>query len=89
VKRKHPKEEDLKRVNRQSLMFNNREMQAIEKYCKKYKVDNKSKMYREAIISSILRTFNDDYPTLWDQPGLFADSRVKPLVSYKIGNTRF
>jgi len=65
-------EEDLKRSNRQSLRFNTLELKAIDSYCRKYKVANKSKFMRETIITAILKKFNDDYPTLFDaQPGLF------------------
>jgi len=63
--------EDLKRNNRHSLSFNTLELKAIESYCKKYKVANKSKFMRETIITAILKKFNDDYPTLFDtQPEL-------------------
>ncbi len=60
------KNERLRRVNRQQIMFNEREMNAINHYCKKFKVGNKSKFMREAIITEILRKFEDNYPTLWE-----------------------
>lgn len=56
----------LRRVNRQQIMFNEREMNAINHFCEKFKVDNKSKFMREAIITEILRKFDDNYPTLWE-----------------------
>ncbi len=56
---------DLLRVNRKSILFNNRELKAIENYCKKYRINNRSKFMREAIITSILKKFEDDYPTLF------------------------
>jgi hypothetical protein len=70
VKRKYHKEADLKRVNRKVIQFNNKELSAIEVYCRKYRVVNKSQFMRETIISTILKKFNDDYPTLWDDPQL-------------------
>ncbi len=62
------------RRNAHTLRLNNRESQAIEAYCKKYKVENKSKFMREAIISEVLKRFDRDYPTLFEveKPNLFS-----------------
>ncbi|MBN1117261.1 MAG: hypothetical protein JXA77_08660 [Bacteroidales bacterium] len=60
------KSEKLKRSNRQAILFNEREMNAINHYCKKFKVENKSKFMREAIITEVLRKFDQNYPTLWE-----------------------
>jgi len=47
-------------------------MQAIDYYCKKYKVDNRSKLMREMIITTVLKKFDEDYPSLFEQtPTLF------------------
>lgn len=56
---------DLLRTKRKSILFNKKEMQAIESYCRKYGVSNRSKFMREAIITTILKKFDDDYPTLF------------------------
>jgi hypothetical protein len=40
-------------------------MEAIEFYCKKYKVKSKTKFFREAIISAVLRKFEEDHPKLF------------------------
>ncbi len=74
AKRKKAKDPNLKRINRQSIMFNNRELSAIDKYCRQYRVKNKSKFMREIIISSVLKKFNDDYPKLFNDgtPSLFS-----------------
>ena len=62
------------RCNAHTLRLNNRELQAIEAYCKKYKVDNKSKFMRETIITEVLKRFDNDYPTLFEfeKPNLFS-----------------
>ena len=71
-KKKKLKDESLKRVHRKSILFNKREIQAIEHYCKKYKIKNKSKFMREIIISSVLKKFDEDYPSLFEKkPTLF------------------
>ncbi|MDR1173047.1 MAG: hypothetical protein LBL24_11400 [Bacteroidales bacterium] len=59
------KQVDLLRKNKKSILFNNRELKAIESYCLKYRINNRSKFMREAIITSILKKFDDDYPTLF------------------------
>ena len=71
-KRKVEKDKDLKRVYRKSILFNKREIQAIDHYCKKYKIRNKSKFMREMIITSVLKKFDEDYPSLFEKkPTLF------------------
>jgi hypothetical protein len=75
MNRKTPKDEHMKRVHRQSFMLNTREMRAINQYCKKYKVSNKSKFIRETVVTAILKKFDDDYPTLFNpdaEPHLFS-----------------
>lgn len=74
MKRRYNREIDLKRVNKKVISFNNKEINVIEQYCKKYKIDNRSQFMREAIIKSILKKMDEDYPTLWDgyQLNLFA-----------------
>lgn len=70
------KEENLKRIHRKSILFNKRELNAINHYCRKYKVKNRSKFMRETIIATILQKFDEDYPTLFeDQPNLFASPK--------------
>lgn len=66
------KDKNLKRVFRKTIVFNKREWQAINHYCTKYKIKNKSKFMREAIILSVLKKFDEDYPSLFEQkPTLF------------------
>lgn len=71
-KKRIKKDESLKRIHRKSILFNKRETQAIEHYCQKYKIKNKSKFMREMIITSILKKFDEDYPSLFEmKPTLF------------------
>jgi len=57
--------EGLKRRHRKAILFNDKELEAIELYCKKYKVSSESKFFRETIISAILRQFEEDHPKLF------------------------
>jgi hypothetical protein len=67
------KDEKLRRTNRTSILFNHREQEAINLFCEKYQIRNKSKFMREAIMTEILKKFDDDYPTLFEleKPNLF------------------
>jgi len=67
------KDEKLRRTNRTSILFNQREQEAINLFCEKYKIKNKSKFMREAIMTEVLKRFDEDYPTLFEfeKPNLF------------------
>jgi hypothetical protein len=79
-KRKVKKDDSLKRVHRKSILFNKREIQAIEHYCKKYKITNKSKFMREIVITSVLKKFDEDYPSLFEKkPTLFNQNLKKKI----------
>ena len=70
---KGKRDEKLLRTSRTTLLFNQREKEAIDLYCQKYKIKNKSKFMREVILTDILKRFDDDYPTLFEfeKPNLF------------------
>ncbi|MDR1680179.1 MAG: hypothetical protein LBS12_00115 [Prevotellaceae bacterium] len=53
------------RTHRKALLFNDAEMAAIVGFCKKYKIVNRSKFFRETIISAILRKSEEDHPKLF------------------------
>jgi len=59
------KREAATRKHRKTILFNDKELEALNLYCKKYKVKSKSKFCREAIISTILRQLEEDHPTLF------------------------
>ncbi len=67
------KDEKLRRKFRAALLFNGREQDALNLYCEKYKIQNKSKFMRETIMTEILKKFDEDYPTLFEfeKPNLF------------------
>jgi hypothetical protein len=68
LKRTLYKEDRLKRNNRLSLMLNIREIRALGIYCDRYRVKNKSEFLRETIMRAILKRFEDEHPTLWEEP---------------------
>ena len=60
----------IKRTHKVSFFLNDKENEAVESYCKKYKVMNKKDFFRETIIKTILDRFVEDYPTLFEQQEL-------------------
>jgi hypothetical protein len=67
------KEAKLRRNNRLSLMLNNRELKALGVYCNRYRVKNRSEFVRETVMKAILKRFEEEHPTLWEEaePTLF------------------
>ena len=55
------------RKNKESFLFNDLEKDALDKFCTKYNIQNKSKFMREAIITNILKQFDQDYPSLFEE----------------------
>lgn len=66
VVRKTRKDENLKRIKKQTILFNSLEMSAIHKYCNQFKVKNRSQFMREAIVTEVLKRFDKNYPSLFD-----------------------
>lgn len=56
-----------KRSKSITALLNDAEYKAISNYCKKYKVNNRSKMIRDFVFSAILESYDRDYPTLFDK----------------------
>ena len=61
---KHSKK--LPRTHKVSIMLNDSEMRALDKYCDKYTVKNRSKLIRQTLMQNILKRFDEDTPTLFD-----------------------
>ena len=53
------------RTHRKTIVFNNAEMKAVTDFCKKYKITNQTKFFRETIIATILRKTEEDHPKLF------------------------
>lgn len=54
------------RNNRVSIMLNDSEMRALNRFCERYTVSNRSRLIREALMRSILHRLDKDSPTLFD-----------------------
>lgn len=62
-------------------MLNNRELRALNVYCQRFRVKNRSKFLRETILTAILKRFDEDMPSLWEEagPNLFTDDTKKEV----------
>ncbi len=49
-------------------MLNSREARALGIYCTRYRVKNRSEFMRETIMKAILKRFEDEHPSLWEEP---------------------
>ncbi|MDO4691262.1 MAG: hypothetical protein Q4A64_00130 [Porphyromonadaceae bacterium] len=55
------------RPHKLMLKLNERELRALEQYCKKYQVDNRSHWLRELMMTEIIRRFELDAPMLFSE----------------------
>lgn len=55
-----------KRNHKISILLNDSEMKALNKYCDRYTISNRSKLIRETLMFNILKRFDTDNPTLFD-----------------------
>jgi hypothetical protein len=60
----------LKRRHKAGFLLNDKELEAVDAYCKKYKIENKSKFMRETVMRFVMEQFLNDYPTLFDKQDL-------------------
>lgn len=55
------------RTHKVTFMLNDDEHKTVQRYLGKYRITNKSRWYRETILSHIMRTLEEDYPTLFNE----------------------
>ena len=49
-----------------SLMLNESEQRALDRFCERYDVRNRSRLIRETLMRAILKKMDNDQPTLFD-----------------------
>ncbi|WP_430813461.1 hypothetical protein [Carboxylicivirga sp. RSCT41] len=64
------REQALRRKHRATFLLNDKEKDAVNVYCKKYKISNKSKFMRETVMKVVMEQFLEDYPTLFGKQDL-------------------
>jgi hypothetical protein len=58
---------DSPRTQKITFMLNQEEYKIISNYLSKYKISNRSRWYRETILAHIMKTLEQDYPTLFGE----------------------
>ena len=59
----YPKPARNKRI---AIMLNERERHALDNFCAKYNITNRSRFVRETLMRAVLKQFEKDSPTLFD-----------------------
>ncbi len=57
--------EALRRNHRKSVFFNDKELSAINEYCRRFKVSSRSALIRQAVMERVLRGLEENHPTLF------------------------
>ena len=57
----------MTRTHRVCILLNDSEQKALNKYLSKYDIKNRSQMIRETLMMNILKRFDADNPTLFDE----------------------
>lgn len=54
------------RNHRVAILLNDSEQRALERYCDRYTISNRSRLIRETLMHAILARQENDQPTLFD-----------------------
>lgn len=57
--------ESLRRVHRKAVLFNSKELSAIDEYCRRFKVGSRSALIRQSVMERVLRGLEESHPTLF------------------------
>lgn len=55
----------LRRVYRKSVLFNKKELEAIDEYCRRFKVESRSALIRKSVMQTVLSGLEENHPTLF------------------------
>jgi hypothetical protein len=59
-------QKSLLRKNRVTFVLNDKEEKALDAYCKRFRVKNKSRFIREVLMSAVITRLEQSSPTLFD-----------------------
>ena len=54
------------RENRITILLNESEQRALDRFCERYNITNRSRLVRESLMRAILKKIENDQPTLFD-----------------------
>ncbi len=55
----------LRRKHRVSVLLNDKELEAVREYCRRFKVSSRSALIRRATMEQVLSSLDDSHPTLF------------------------
>lgn len=55
----------LVRNHKKVVLFNQKEIDAIEEYCRIYNVKSQASLFRKAIMEHVLKALDENHPTLF------------------------
>jgi hypothetical protein len=67
LKRGAATDDKIKRTTSLTLRLNQREVRALDIYCKRFRVKSKSEFMRRTIMQAIVGRFDSEHPSLWEQ----------------------
>lgn len=50
-----------------TFSLNDPEYKALQKYCSKYKINNRARFLRESVMKVVIKRLTEDYPKLFDE----------------------
>ncbi len=57
--------ESMLRTHRKTVLFNDKELEAIGEYCRRFKVSSRSALIRQSVMERVLRGLEENHPTLF------------------------
>lgn len=54
------------RTHKVTILLNDQEQRALDRFCERYEVANRSRLIRETLMRAILKKIDNDQPTLFD-----------------------
>ena len=61
------KQKQPQRTKSATFLLSDEEYEMVQFYLRKYKIANRSRWFRETILSHILKSMDKDYPTLFEE----------------------
>ncbi|MBO4370286.1 MAG: hypothetical protein J5808_02860 [Paludibacteraceae bacterium] len=61
-------EQKMLRTHRVSVALNDKEWEGLQRYFKRYKISNKTRLVREVLMRHVIERMQEDTPSLFDQP---------------------
>ena len=67
IEKSQPKPPKMLRNNKITISLNDKEIRVLEQFYEKYKIKNRTRFLRETVMLSVLRRFDEDHPTLFQE----------------------